>query len=222
MNYDLGCRLAVKDWIWLNRLGVFEDPSLRQYISPFPPPELMENVSGLNSERDFASHGADIFLALSDASPKPLDEYRSILDFGCGCGRLARLFKGHPHKIAGCDIDKRHVEWINKYLDYMTATLTSVTPPLPYADNEFDGIISISIFTHLNEKSQDRFLSELFRIIGPGGYLFLTVHGAQALSRAINEQKILEICFRSMRRFFKRLVLHSPRGSMPSFCSRGT
>jgi 2-polyprenyl-3-methyl-5-hydroxy-6-metoxy-1,4-benzoquinol methylase len=129
MNYELGCRMGIDDWMKLNRTGIFEDASLRRYVSPFPPVELMRNTSGLQSERDFASHGVDIYTALSLASPKPLTDYLHILDFGCGCGRLARLFKGHPHNISGCDIDRRHVEWVNANLTFMEARLSSVTPP---------------------------------------------------------------------------------------------
>jgi len=193
IDYGLGCRLPLDQWVWLNRTGVFDDPTLRKFVSPFPPPELMENVSGLTSERDFASHGADFFIALSEASPRPLTEYGSILDFGCGCGRLARMFKGHPHKVAGCDIDRRHVDWVNRSLGHVQAKLSSVRPPIPYDDDEFDAVISISSFTHLNESAQDEFLSELHRVCQPNGTLFLTVHGQKALSRAINEQPIRDM-----------------------------
>jgi len=62
-----------------------------------------------------------------------------------------------------CDIDKRHVNWVAGNLGYMTACLTSVNPPLPFGDDEFDAIFSISIFSHLTEKSQDDFLAELSR-----------------------------------------------------------
>ncbi|MGH8105730.1 MAG: class I SAM-dependent methyltransferase, partial [Arenimonas sp.] len=152
------------DWILLNRTKAFSETTLRRYVSPFPPPELMANVSGLQNEKDFAAHGTDIYSALTRASLKPLNEYESILDFGCGCGRLARMFKGHPNKIAGCDIDARHVEWINKNLPFMDAKVSKVAPPIPYQDNEFEAIISISIFSHLTERSQDQFLAELHRV----------------------------------------------------------
>jgi len=145
------------------------------------------------NESDFASHGADLYLAFWEASPKPLIGYRSLLDFGCGCGRLARMFKGHPHKVAGCDIDWRHVQWMKKNLQYMDAMLSSVHPPLPYSDKEFDAIVSISIFTHLNENAQDEFLEELHRICCEHGHLFLTVHGAQALHRAKTETRIRDM-----------------------------
>jgi len=193
MNYELGCRLPLEEWLWLNQVGAFEDPSLRRYVSPFPPPELMHNVSGLRSERDFASHGAYIFQALSRASQRPLAEYDSLLDFGCGCGRLARMFKGHPRGILGCDIDQRHVQWMQANLDFVKASLSRVRPPLPYADAQFDGIIGISVFTHLNEASQDEFLEELRRVSKPDAVLFLTVHGQRALERSLSEQKIRDM-----------------------------
>lgn len=124
MDYAMGCRLPVDDWVWLNRIGAFQYSSLRRYVSPFPPPELMQNVSGLINEKDFASHGADFYIALSQASSIPLSQYESVLDFGCGCGRLARLFKGHPGEVHGCDIDYRHIEWVRQNLTFMNAELT--------------------------------------------------------------------------------------------------
>jgi ubiquinone/menaquinone biosynthesis C-methylase UbiE len=203
MNYEEGCRMHTNDWVTLNRTGIFENTSLRRYVSPFPPSDLMGITSGLQSETGFAAHGVDIYNALALASPKPLTEYQHILDFGCGCGRLARMFKGHPYKISGCDIDVRHVEWISKNLDFMDVKLSSVIPPIPFDDNEMDAVISISIFTHLTEKSQDDFLAELSRVTRPGGILFLTVHGAQALKRACCEQPIRDMLDMDEARFKK-------------------
>ena len=189
-DYSLGCKLPVAEWVHLNRTAIFANPALRNYVSPFPPKVLMQNTSGLTSESDFASHGTHFWTAFSQASPKPLSEFASILDFGCGCGRLARMFKGHPGRIAGCDIDQRHVEWCSAALEYMETKLSSVCPPIPFADNDFEAVISISVFTHLNESSSEQFLQELARVCCPDGILFLTVHGRRALDRAISEPPI--------------------------------
>jgi SAM-dependent methyltransferase len=193
--------MPARQWLALNRDAAFEDAALRRYVSPFPPEELMRNVSGLQNERDFAAHGTDIYSALMLSSPKPLTQYESILDFGCGCGRLARMFKGHPHRIAGCDIDARHVTWVNENLKFMDAKVSKVSPPIPYAKNEFEAVISISIFSHLNEKSQDQFLSDLHRVCRRGGFLFLSVHGKRALDRALHEPDIRSMLDMSEERF---------------------
>lgn len=189
-HYIHGCRLPVAEWAELNRTGIFNDSGLRQYVGPFPPLELMKNTTGLTQESEFAGHGADFWIAFSKAARKPLSEYASILDFGCGCGRLARMFKGHTGHIAGCDVDRRHVDWCSSAVDFMQTKLSSVIPPIPFADNEFELVISISIFTHLTEPSQDQFLSELSRVCRPDGLLLLTVHGSRALERALLEPHI--------------------------------
>ena len=56
---QFGCRMPLEEWMELNRVKVFTNPELKRYVSPFPPIELMANVSGLQNERDFAAHGTD-------------------------------------------------------------------------------------------------------------------------------------------------------------------
>jgi len=67
------------------------------------------------------------------------------------------MFKGHPRRITGCDIDGRLVDWINGHLPHMTAVRTDPAAPLPFEDDSFDRVISVSV---------------------PGGILIFTTHGA--------------------------------------------
>ncbi|HVE21496.1 MAG TPA: class I SAM-dependent methyltransferase [Acidocella sp.] len=195
MAIDLasGINMPTEKWIDLNGRLAFESPGLAVHVAPFPPQELMYIVSGLTSERDFAAHGIAIYEALQKASPKPLSEFSDLFDFGCGCGRLARMFKGFKGNMIGCDIDARHVEWINKNFSHMKAVLSYPNAALPFGDESFDGVISISVFSHMDERAQRFYLSELNRICRPGAYLFLTTHGARALERANAETRIFEM-----------------------------
>jgi SAM-dependent methyltransferase len=202
-DFSQGCHGPLEDWLWLNLRGAFENEELRSFVAPFPPPDLMRITSGLTNEEDFAAHGVHIYSALHANALKPLLESGKILDFGCGCGRLARMFKGFRGQLYGCDIDLRLVKWMQERLTFMEAKRSSVGPPLPYETGFFDAIISVSIFSHLNESDQDSFLSELARITSPGGQLLLTVHGDRALQRAREESRILEMLS------FDALHLHS-------------
>lgn len=193
VDFEMGCKLSPEAWARLNRDGARPDSQLRNFVAAFPPEYLMQNVSGLVSESDFASHGADFWLALSKLSPKPLSSYDSLLDFGCGCGRLGRMFKGHPGAVHGCDIDHRHVDWVHENLPFYVTQLTKPDAPLPYEDDKFDLIVSISIFTHLTEYSQDLLLAELHRISSKNGLLMLTIHGERATERAISEPQIWDM-----------------------------
>jgi SAM-dependent methyltransferase len=200
-DLEQGCRMPAADWARLNRVEAFADPSLARHVAPFPPPQLMHVVSGLSSPADFAAHGADFWMALSRLAPKPLADYASVLDLGCGCGRLGRMFKGHPGAIHGCDIDSRLVEWTGANLPYYRATLTRPDAPLPYADASFELVISISILTHLNESSQDTLLRELHRVCRKDGLLMLTIHGERAMQRALEERKIWDMLAVDKTRF---------------------
>jgi uncharacterized membrane protein YsdA (DUF1294 family)/cold shock CspA family protein/SAM-dependent methyltransferase len=190
LDYSLGCRLPLADWLALNGDLIFEKPELRRFVAPFPPVELMKVTTGVGTEKDFAVQGALLFKALSAASPVPLHEFPSLLDFGCGSGRLARIFKGFPGRLAGCDIDPRLVAWCQSSLDYMDVRRSSVMPPTPFADGEFAAIVSISIFTHLTEACQDAFLDELARISRPDALLFLSTHGDRTMERAKKQPHI--------------------------------
>ena len=56
--------------------------------------------------------------------------------------------------------------------------MNDTEPPTRYPDNYFDFIYSVSVFTHLPEEMQFRWLAELARITKRKGYLILSVHGA--------------------------------------------
>lgn len=153
----------------------------------------MHLVSGLEVEQDFASHGADLFEAAEEALGQSLASFPRILDFGCGSGRLARLLRGHPGEVHGCDLDPRLVRWTGAHLDFLQVRLSPPQPPLPYPEGCFDLILGVSVFSHLPEEDQDAFLADLARCLAPGGRLLLSVHGERALERARTEPRILTL-----------------------------
>jgi len=53
-------------------------------------------------------------------------------------------------------------------------------PPLDYPDETFDWVFGISVFTHMDEDRQRRWLPELRRVLRSGGILILSVHGKNA------------------------------------------
>jgi SAM-dependent methyltransferase len=113
----------------------------------------------------------------------PLDSFHSILDFGCGCGRVLRFFPANrppSSRTHGTDIDAEAIEWCTKNIPGVDWRANPFTPPLEYGDATFDFVFSISVFTHLNEEMQHAWLRELHRVTKPGGVLLLTLHGENA------------------------------------------
>jgi Methyltransferase domain len=64
------------------------------------------------------------------------------------------------------------------------ASVNQADPPLPYPDRAFDLVYNHSVFTHIDERRQDMWLSELQRVTRPGGLVLLSVHGEVAMRDA--------------------------------------
>lgn len=190
--HQRGAGIAGDFEAWLRRnLAVDGGPDGE--IAPFPPADLMHNTTGLTDPRDFASHGVDFMRALDAVSPMPLRDCRSILDFGVGVGRVARLFHGFSGRYVGVDVDARHIRWVGAHLPHVEAVLTAPRRPLPAAADSFDAVISVSVFSHLSEPDHLFYLDELARVAQPGAVLLLSVHGARALHRAATEDRIFQM-----------------------------
>lgn len=188
-----GVNGLTEQWCQFNLKTAFESEANLRFVAPFPPPVLMRDTSGLTVPRDFASHGVDLFRAVTQVSPVPLPQARAILDFGVGVARLARMFKGFRGHYAGVDVDKRNIKWLNEAMPEIEAVGTRPRQRLPFADGAFDVAISISVFTHMNCDDHLFYLGELRRVVQPGGHLLLTVHGERALTRAANEDRVFDI-----------------------------
>jgi hypothetical protein len=186
----LGIRGSLDAWLRLNEVTAFESARARDWVAPFPPRALMHRTSALDNDQDFAAHGGAILRALAAVSQKPLYDYRDLLDFGVGACRLARMFKGFQGRYAGADIDAEHVAWIAGNLPWVQAVKTEPGRPLPFTDASFDAVVSISVFTHMDERHQFFYLGELRRVTRAGAMLFLTVSGARVLERAETDPAI--------------------------------
>ncbi len=152
-----------------------------------PPPELRHRVHGALDEESYRHVGKLIASGLArclenhGVAPANL----TVLDLGCGPGRVAtELKKLAPScRLVGSDIDPEAIEWAQDHLrDVGSFETNGPVPPTRHANGHFDVIYAISLFTHLDESSQDAWLAELARILKPGGIFLATTHGRHSLT----------------------------------------
>ncbi len=162
----------------------FKAPSVE---GPVPPPELIVQVAGTPNVEWFLSLGRSMFEAIvgmlrEDAAP--VESMEKILEFGCGCGRVLRYWRGvRGPAIYGTDYNPRMIEWCRQNLPFAQTSLNDLFPPLSYDDHMFDCIYAISVFTHLSAELQTLWMRELGRILKPGGRLLITTHGKSYRAR---------------------------------------
>jgi len=155
--------------------------------SPIPlPPAKLTNRAIWQSPRVFDKWGyalkRKIDEALAPHLPAPMSSLR-LLDWGCGCGRLAKYFAGEC-AYTGIDIDAEAIAWCRANIPGATFELQNLEPRTKFARDSFDLATGISIFTHLREEDQFSWLEELSRVVKHGGIVAVSVNGPTSLFNA--------------------------------------
>jgi len=154
---------------------------------PLPPRRLMVRVAGTADADWFLRSGRAAYDAV--AAHVPPAEVESVLDFGCGCGRVTRYWRGFSGSVSGSDVSGKAVEWCRANLPFARFEQNALAPPLVFDDASFDLVYALSVFTHLTEELQLAWRDELHRVLRPGGRLFLTTHGDSYVPRLDRDER---------------------------------
>jgi SAM-dependent methyltransferase len=98
---------------------------------------------------------------------------RLVLDVGCGCGDfLAR----DPENTVGVDIDSKLVSQCRErgYTAYCMSALS-----LDFPAASFDAVHAAQLIEHFGPTDAAHLLSEVARVLRPGGYFLLTTPGVR-------------------------------------------
>jgi SAM-dependent methyltransferase len=158
--------------------------ALAAAVEALPVPDddlLIATQGGANpkSYRDSIVSGfftAETLLTRAGIQPENL---RSVLDLGCGTGRL--LIGWHlsdpTRRTVGLDINGELIGWNKTHLPKLAEWSQSTDePPLAFEPESFDLMILTSVFTHLPLAWQRTWIREIERLLTPGGVALLTLN----------------------------------------------
>jgi 2-polyprenyl-3-methyl-5-hydroxy-6-metoxy-1,4-benzoquinol methylase len=101
----------------------------------------------------------------------------TVLDYGCGWGRLLRLMYAFtpPSNLYGCDPWQRSITLCREAgISANLAACDYLPKRMPF-DQKFDLIYAFSVFTHLSRNTADTVLAAMRKSIKPDGLVVLTV-----------------------------------------------
>lgn len=154
-------------------------PAIRSVLPGVPAPELQMRWNG--------AHGLDLLRQSKDFYVKVKDRYRrygavdlpdsSVLDFGCGWGRLTRFFARdvQPGRLCACDPVEDILEVCRSTRVPARLARSDFLPrALPFEDR-FDLVFSFSVFTHISETAHEACLDAIHAAMRAGGVLVVTI-----------------------------------------------
>lgn len=140
---------------------------------------------------------------------------KPILDLGCGFGEFAGVFFSSQIEV-GVDIDYKEIlkaATTGKY----KKTIVADAHKLPFSDNSFETVISISTLEHIPNNLG--VFKEAFRVLKPGGNFYFTVptdklfEGLLAVKvlNAIGLRRLSYLYYRALNKAFKHVFIPSEK-----------
>ncbi len=97
----------------------------------------------------------------------------SVIDAGCGLGAWVRFLRERGFDAEGVDYSEEMCGRLRREVPEITWSVADVRK-LPHADSSRDAIVSWGVIEH-EEEGPDAAMREFFRVVRPGGWIFVTV-----------------------------------------------
>jgi SAM-dependent methyltransferase/glycosyltransferase involved in cell wall biosynthesis len=169
--------------VWHGVPGVLE----RTGLHADEPPEDVHAMSRGPLSAGGVPYYGDLIAAQLERAGVRVETLERALDWGSSSGRVTRwLAAAYPEvDWHGADPNEGAIAWARRHLPEATFHVSPQDPPLPFADGHFDLVLAVSIWSHYGAGSALAWLAEMHRVIKPGGHLWLTTHGYQAIAHQV-------------------------------------
>jgi SAM-dependent methyltransferase len=109
---------------------------------------------------------------------KDLDEVSkdaTVLDFGCGVGRISRILARNFKTVIGLDVSESMVRLAKEYNDSIGSLSFAHYDGknFPFTNSAFDLIVSFQVLQHVDPVGIKKILSEIYRVKKPDGIAIL-------------------------------------------------
>jgi SAM-dependent methyltransferase len=110
-----------------------------------------------------------------------------ILDAGCGTGfNLVHYGAVEGREVYGLDLTMDALQWVRKR--GLTRITQASAADIPFASDTFDVVFSFDVLQQMPSRLDEQAIREMYRILKPGGYLFVRVAAFEWLRSSHDEE----------------------------------
>lgn len=158
--------------------------------------EAGKRGGGWDSEEFFATGRAEIAKVVEYLTVHAPDvSFGSVLDFGCGVGRLSAAMARYWDRVVGVDVSGVMILKATEYHkgDSQLEFLVNDRPDLScFSDRTFDFVYSNITLMHLpQERAIERYVRDFIRVLKPGGYTLFQLPTRLPLLRRLKVRRHL-------------------------------
>jgi SAM-dependent methyltransferase len=93
-----------------------------------------------------------------------------VLEFGPGFGASTRVLAERPGKLSVLELERHYCERLDRKLGDRVEVTCADAAQMPFDDDRFSGVVCFTMLHHLpSAELQDRVLTEVLRVLRPGG-----------------------------------------------------
>lgn len=153
------------------------------FVRPVRLPELSTLINlNVNDRPEFhvdegaRVHAKEVYEATGYAQ-RLMDELKPekgdlILDLGCGRGQISDALAGRGYKVLSVDLVRENLSDVQNH-NKIFASIDD----LPLKSSSYDSIVCTDVFEHLYPQMQEKVISEIYRVLKPGGRLLISYPG---------------------------------------------
>jgi len=180
-------------WYWLFTDGYDRNPLVRKVLPSMPDTQIQTNFTGRSGHMALsqAFEAYKLFKLIYSKNAKDFVECGSVLDFGCGWGRIIRFFLKdvEPTRLWGIDCYREMIDLCKTQNLRCNFDAIAPMPPTRFPDASFDLIYLYSVFSHLSEEAHLKWLQEFSRLLKPSGMVIATTRPRDFIRHCIELSK---------------------------------
>jgi len=190
--------LQLADLCWFLRLYLSSRKANNRFRNkhpnvPVPPQTMLYDIQGNCDLSGFYTSGQEHAHEISRiiAAERP-GRTLKILEWGCGPARVLQHLNspnGSIWELWGSDYNPKSISWCQQNWPGIHFVHNGLEPPIPVKTEFFDVIYCISVFTHLSEVRHYQWITEICRLLKPGGLFIGTFHGNAFRDNLTNDEQ---------------------------------